>query len=272
MFTKKESAIGAKKVFYWENNNTKKDVIVFLHGFPGNHAGLLDMAKSFKNYRVIVPDLPACGISECLEGKCNLENYSNWLESFLATLNITKPIIVGHSFGARVALVFASRHPEKAEKIILITPVVQVEGLIARLVSAEYKIAEILPENLKKMWLLNPIHRNVSKYFVFKTSSAKKRARLMAKDLEEMKHLNPQMNIELFEEFRKFSLVPVGEKVKTKSLIIAGEKDEVAPLASIQELAQQIANADLVVVTNAGHILPAERPQTTAQIIKSWLQ
>jgi len=270
MFKKKEIVINNKKVCYWEENHLHKNIIVLLHGFPGNHAGLVDMAKNFNDYRIIIPDLPACGQSEPLEGKHNLENYSRWLNSFLEALSINQVSIIGHSFGSRVGLVFSSEYKNKVERLVLITPVVKVEGMIAQFVSVEYKIAEMLPEYLQKAWLQNKVHYKVGDMIIYKTSSPKRRQQLIARRNEEIKNLKPQINIELFSEFYKYSLVSLGKKVKTKSLIIAGKEDEIAPLASIQKLADQLEDVKFVVMENSGHIVVGEEPTKTANIIKRW--
>src|ERR1035437_11087681 len=98
-FKKKLVIVNNRKAFYWEKNTEKKQVIVLLHGFPGSHEGLVDMANGLKDYHLIIPDLPACGLSDPLSEKHNLENYSKWLEDFLKSLFIDSAIIIGHSFG-----------------------------------------------------------------------------------------------------------------------------------------------------------------------------
>ncbi len=51
-----------KKALYWKHESAKKGTIVFLHGFPGNHQGLMDLATELaKYYTIIMPDLPGCG-------------------------------------------------------------------------------------------------------------------------------------------------------------------------------------------------------------------
>ena len=82
-FKKNLIKINGQKTFYWEKNPAQKKVIVLLHGFPGTHDGMIDLASKLGNYRMIIPDLPACGMSDCLEGKHNLKNYTEWLKDFL---------------------------------------------------------------------------------------------------------------------------------------------------------------------------------------------
>ena len=230
------------------------------------------MANGLNNYRLIIPDLPACGLSEALEDKPNLENYSQWLADFLKNLSITDPIIVGHSFGSRVGLVFSSRWPEKVKNLVLITPVVKIEGLIARFVSVEYEIAKILPQNLKGLWLSNKLHSGIGNMIIFKSACPARKKVLIARENKDLKNLDPKINIDLFDEFYRYSLIPIGKRIKTKSLIIAGALDEIAPLDSVRELAEQLADSEFVIMDNCGHIVVAEKPLTTAGIIRNWLR
>ena len=87
-FKKNITAVNGCKTYYWEKNQGQNKTIVLLHGFPGSHQGLIDMANGLGNYRIIIPDLPACGLSEPLKEKHNLENYSQWLNNFLKVLLI----------------------------------------------------------------------------------------------------------------------------------------------------------------------------------------
>jgi len=269
-FRKRKIITADKKVFYWEKNHSNDEVLVFLHGFPGNHVSLLDLAKHFKGYRIIIPDLPGCGKSDTLDCKHNLHNYSEWLNCFLDALSIKKATFIGHSFGARVGLVFSGNYDKRVNKLVLITPVVKAEGIIARFVSMEYKIAEILPESFKKAWLSNFIHYKVGDLIVYKTASKKRRQEFSARRDQEIKNLNPQINIDLCKELYSHSLVSAGKKVESKTLVIAGKLDEIAPLDSVQELVSHIKNGKLVIMEKSGHVVTVESPKSTAEIIKKW--
>ncbi len=272
IFEKKQINVNGRKVFYWEKNPKQKETIVLLHGYPGSHGGLLGLANGLGNYRLIIPDLPACGLSEPLVGKHNLKNYSNWLDLFFNSLKIKRPIILGHSFGARLAMVFSVDNPERIKKIVLVTPVSKVEGLISQAVSMEYEIAKILPKNYKKAWLFNGIYRGVGNMILFKSVTAKRKQQLIAKSNKDIDCLDPEINIELFDEFYKFSLIPLAKKIKIESLIIAGELDEIAPLNSVRELAKQLVDSEFVVMKGAGHVVVVEKPLTVAGIIRKWLR
>ena len=144
-FQKNSISIHGKKTSYWEKHHTQKPTIVFLHGFPGSHRGLVTVADSIPDHRLLIPDLPACGASESLGTEYALKPYAAWLNDFLTSLAIERAVIIGHSFGARVALRFGLDHPEKVEKLVLIAPVTKVDSLIGGLSALYYKVALALP-------------------------------------------------------------------------------------------------------------------------------
>lgn len=270
-FKENQTIINGTKTFYWEVNKDQKKVVVMLHGFPGNHKAISDMARNFKNFRIIVPDMPACGKSEPLKEKHILKNYVKWLDTFLKNLSLGKIILVGYSFGSRVALTFCQEHEKKVEKLVLITPVVKADSLIARIALLEYEIAEALPDFLQKTWLNNKVYHTASNMIIFKSASKKRREKLIEIDKKETSHLSPRANIELFDEFSKSRPISEGKKINTKTLLIACDKDEVATVKTVEELLGRFTDAEIKVIKNSGHIVPAERPQKTAGVILDWL-
>ncbi len=265
--------INGRNTFYLGRGQHQKEVIVMLHGFPGNHMGLEDMENGFKNnYRLIIPDMPACGQTQPLLKAHTLENYAKWLHSFLESLNIGQVIVVGHSFGSRVSLVFAAHYQDKVKKLVLITPVVKLNGFIPRVASLKGKIAKMLPRYMQKYWLSNRLYQYAVKMIIFKSASPKRRDQITITDIKESKNLDVRATIEIFDEFYKFDLTPVAKKVNTVCLIVGGDKDEVATITSLRELLGNMSNAKLEIMKNSGHLLPLERPKATARIIESWLK
>jgi len=270
-FEKKSIIINNRNYFYWLKNKNSKNVIILLHGFPGNHMGLIELADSLgEDYRVIAPDLPACGKSDKLLKKHDLKNYADWLKVFLEKLFIDEAIIIGHSFGSRVALIFCINYPQKVKKLVLITPVVKRDGMIDYLASLRYKIAKLLPYYLQKIYLADKSYQYLSAFFVFR-SGKKLQKKIIARNIKELKKLDPKIQIQLFDEFYKMDFTGFGKKIKVKSLIIAGNEDKIATLESISQMACQINNTLLKIMKNAGHLVPIERPLAVSKIIKKWL-
>jgi pimeloyl-ACP methyl ester carboxylesterase len=271
-FKKRIATISNRKFFYLDNNNPSQKVIILLHGFPGNHLGMIDLANNIGNdYRIIIPDLPACGSSGLLEGKHNLKNYSDWLNDFLESLSIKEVIIIGHSFGSRIALVFTNYYSKKVKRLILITPVLKVDGLLNRIISIYYGITGIFPKYLQKIMLSNGFGKKMGDLFIFKSNNPKMHKEIIDRDIKEIKKTKPKVSIEIFDEFYKFSLIPFGKEIKKDCLIIASELDRISPLGPIKELARQIPNAKVEIMKGCGHLVPLEKPKATAIIVKKWL-
>jgi len=272
-FKKRIAIINNRKFFYLDNNNASSKVLVLLHGFPGNHLGLVRLANYMGNdYRILIPDLPACGSSDILEGKHNLKNYSDWLNDFLNLLAINEVTIIGHSFGSRIALVFTNYYPKKIKGLVLITPVLKVDGLLNRIISIYYGITGIFPKYLQKIMLSNGFGKKMGDLFIFKSNNHKLHKEIIDRDIKEIKKTKPQVSIEIFDEFYKFSLIPVGKKIKKDCLIIASDLDRISPVGPIKELALQLPNVKLKIMKDCGHLVPLEKPKDTAIIINKWLK
>ncbi|MFI4990816.1 MAG: alpha/beta fold hydrolase [Solirubrobacterales bacterium] len=95
-------------------------VPLYLHGVPDSSDELLDfLARSGG----LAPDLPGFGRS----GKpgslsFTIEEYADFLESFLALVGVERVQLVVHDWGA-VGLAFAQRHPERVERLVVINAV-----------------------------------------------------------------------------------------------------------------------------------------------------
>ncbi|MFZ3054541.1 MAG: alpha/beta hydrolase [Minisyncoccales bacterium] len=270
-FKKNIIKINGRNIFYLDSDN-QNPAIILLHGFPGNHMGLIKLANHMgDDYRIVIPDLPSCGSSDSLGKKHNLKNYSDWLNDFLEALSIDEVIIIGHSFGSRIALVFVNHYPKKVKRLVLITPVLKVDGLLNRIISIYYGITGLLPKYLQKIMLSNGFGKEMGDKIIFKSSDSNIHKEIIDRDIEEIKKLKPQVSIEIFDEFYKFSLIPVGKEIKNDTLLIAGELDKVSPLGPIRELSHQLPNAQLEIMKNCGHLLPLEKPEATAKIIKKYI-
>jgi pimeloyl-ACP methyl ester carboxylesterase len=84
------------------NQDIKQDII-FLHGWGSNKEVMKQaFGKFFKNYRHLYIDMPGFGKS-AMPYVLNTNDYAFILDIFLQTISFKKYIIVGHSFGGKVA-------------------------------------------------------------------------------------------------------------------------------------------------------------------------
>jgi 3-oxoadipate enol-lactonase len=61
------------------------------------------------------------------------------------------------------------------------------------------------------------------------------------------------------------------DRVRAPVLAVAGEHDAVTPVANLEEIAAGVPDGRLVVVDDAGHLVPAEAPVTTARLLTGML-
>ncbi|RAX54222.1 hypothetical protein CCY99_04215 [Helicobacter sp. 16-1353] len=90
-------------ISYIMQNNKKDSFAVFLHGWGANKELMQDCFKeSFKNYNHLYIDLPGFGNSSN-SYILDSNDYRNIIESFLIEIDIKPTIIIGHSFGGKIA-------------------------------------------------------------------------------------------------------------------------------------------------------------------------
>lgn len=95
--------------------------VVLLHGGASDSRDWVDtMSALAKDYTLYAPDLLGFGETDRHEEGYYLSDFSDFLKEFVDMLQLGNPFLVGHSFGARVCLEVAFRHPEIVRKLVLI--------------------------------------------------------------------------------------------------------------------------------------------------------
>ena len=85
-------------------NREESKTIIFLHGWGSSKNIMKNIfSRNFKNYKHIYIDLIGFGESGDTPFPLNSFDYRDILENFFQELNIQKEIIIGHSFGGKIA-------------------------------------------------------------------------------------------------------------------------------------------------------------------------
>ena len=94
-----------------------KDILL-LHGWGQNIEMMKMLGDNFSDrFRITILDFPGFGLSEEPSESWTIKDFADMLEEFVKELGIKKPIIMGHSFGGRVAIRYSADHV--VEKIVL---------------------------------------------------------------------------------------------------------------------------------------------------------
>lgn len=85
--------------------------------FHGGACSKLDIAgvyerPEFQDYEILVPDFPGCGHAAYEGGPLDMMDLVMMMESFLK--NVEMPVIVGHSTGGLLGLLYSERNPVSA--------------------------------------------------------------------------------------------------------------------------------------------------------------
>ena len=107
------------KINYVDYGDKNKNSILFLHGWGQNIEMMKKIADPLKdNNRIIILDLPGFGESEEPKTAWSLDDYVKMIHSLLDKLNIQAVSLVGHSFGGKIALLYASTY--KINKLVVL--------------------------------------------------------------------------------------------------------------------------------------------------------
>ena len=220
--------------------------IVLLHGWGQN----IEMMKPIgdrleKDYRITILDLPGFGqSSEPLEA-IGIYSYCEILEEFLSKLNIDNPILMGHSFGGRISIIYASRN--NVEKLVLFgSPCIRKDK--------EPSLKEKTLKRLIKLPGMKKVGEYAKKYIG--SRDYKQASEVMRKVLVNT------VNVDLSE---------CAKLIKAPTLLMWGEYDTEAPLEEAKELEKIIPDAGLIVFPNSTHYAYLENLQQVIKILKNFL-
>lgn len=230
--------------------------VVLMHGWGCDLSiwnGVYDHLEK-AGFRVTSLDFPGFGESVEPSVPWGMEEYAAWFEKFLATRGIEDPVLIGHSFGGRVALIHASRKP--VGKVVL----VDAAGVKPRR-SAGYYMKVL---SFKAFKCLAPIVLGKRK------ATELIEARRAKAGSADYNAASPTMRGTLSrvvnEDLRRFM-----PSISAPTLLVWGEKDTATPLKDAKTMERLISDAGLVVFPGAGHYSFLERPAQFAAILDSFL-
>eukprot|EP01039_Chlorochromonas_danica_P009949 gene9948-10999_t len=126
------------------------DLVIFFHGTGYHLTYFHDLASHLHafNFQTLQYDLIGRGFSSpSSNGKYGVEEHVGQLEHLLSSLHLTqrKLHLIGHSFGGALATIYASKHSEDIQTLILLAPA----GLINSMPLAFIRNAPLLRRGLK---------------------------------------------------------------------------------------------------------------------------
>ncbi|MET0444105.1 MAG: alpha/beta hydrolase [Pseudorhodoplanes sp.] len=113
--------IDGAKIFYREAGPLDAPVIVLPHGYPCSSYEFRDLMPLLADrWRMLAPDFPGCGYSNTPDDfSYDFDGYADFLERFLARLEVDRFALYLHDFGSQIGLRLAIRAPERVTALVI---------------------------------------------------------------------------------------------------------------------------------------------------------
>lgn len=229
-------------------NYGKKDsqAIVYLHGWGQNIEMMKPVADPFsEEFNIVIIDLPGFGKSEEPKEVWSLYDYVDCVKELLESLDIEEPILIGHSFGGKISLLYSSMY--KVKKLVLFGSPFKKE------VKKESLKLKTL-KTLKKVPGINKLEGFAKKHIG--STDYRNASEVMRKILVE------HVNLDITDKVKK---------IKCPTLIVWGTLDSEVPIERAHELEELIDNSGLVVYENCTHYAYLERLNQTINVLWNFL-
>jgi len=255
--------IYGQKIYYFEAGSSGHPVIL-LHGLGGDATNWAQTILALASkYHVYAPDQVGFGQSDKPIVNYRVATLVEFLDQFYQKLGIEKAILVGHSFGGWTAAAFAIAHPQKVDKLALVS-------------AAGYSA---------KGWVRGETLKDLYPAFNPSTTADMKR-------LFELLFYDKAMSADAFvvpaltrklktgDGYTINSLIDsilrgddfIDDKVKSikaPTLVIWGREDRLNPLAMGEAYARDISGAQKVIIEQCGHMPQIEKaPAFNSALLK----
>lgn len=237
----------------------KNTPLVILHGWglSGNHFRPLAAELAKRGFKVNAPDLPGFGESELPKRELHLDDYVKFLENYLRLHHLTKPILIGHSFGGRVSLKYCELYPKSVRALILsgtpgFTPIPKKKLMLFIALAKTGKIIFSLPP----LHLLQDAVRSWYYYVV---------------GAKEFFRADGTMR-DTFKNIVQENLISAMESVSIPCLLLWGELDIIVPTPIASRMHRVIEGSELVIIPDKDHGVPFKEPEIFSDYIVRFLK
>lgn len=233
--------------------------ILILHGWKASissseawYSPLITHLKK-KKHVVYAPDLPGFGSCQRPERPFSVSDYAEWVSRYIQKNKLKKPLVIGHSFGGRVAIKLFAQHPNQVNTLVL-------TGVPGYPPASNKKIATLkiiakLGGSVFTLPLLTILSSPARKLF-YKLIGA-----------WDYYHANGIMR-ETFKIVIVEDLIKAMKEIRAKTTLIWGAEDTITPVWIGERMKKTIANAQLTVIPLGSHMVLIDRPKEFVNAIR----
>lgn len=236
--------------------------VVMVHGLGGTSNSFQTLMASVDGWRVLRPDLPGAGRSAYRPGLSGLARLAVSLKDCLRAAGLERAHFVGHSMGTMLCQYLAAESPGMVSSLVLFGPILEPpvaarQGLKDRAEAARTGgmagIADAICQGSisEASRKANPVIAAFVRESVMRQDPAG-----YASHCEALSEARPADH----------------SAIRCPTLLVAGDKDPVAPVDMGRRLQERINGARLEVVPGVGHWIMVEAPVRSAELLRAHLE
>ena len=240
--------------------------LVLLHGPAGYAAHWMRVIPGLvATHRVVAPDLPGHGASGFCDGPLDTERVLAWLAELIDRTCTSPPALVGQLLGGAIAARFASRHPERVSRLVLIDTF----GLSAFRPAREFSLA-------LRAFLAQPTeqtHECLWRQCAFDLDGLRQRMGqrwqpFAAYNLDRIRTPHVQAALQALLQLFESPIAPDElARIAVPVTLIWGRHDRATPL-SVAETASTSYRWPLHVIDDANDDPPIEQPEALLRVLR----
>lgn len=250
-------SVNNKKISFFIGGSApspQRHTLIFIHGSGGTYANWESQIHSLQShFTVVALDLPGHGQSEG-KGETDVLAYVDSIDAFLDETGIMKPVLIGHSLGAAICLMFAIRHGENASAIV------PVGGGVTMPVN------QLIIDGLKN----SPTETiaAIAKFSITKANREKFSGRLA----EAIAKTDTVITQGDFIACNRLDITTEIGRISIPTCIVCGAEDKMTPPAMSEFLHNNIHGSQLALIPEAGHFVMMEQPEAFNSVITRFVQ
>ncbi|WP_372699208.1 alpha/beta fold hydrolase [Arthrobacter sp. JSM 101049] len=256
-----------------------RGTILAIHGFRGDHHGLDLLVRHLPGYTIVVPDLPGFGDSTAFTtARHDAATYATVIEALRTDLGLPDTAtLLGHSFGSIVAAQYAAAHPGAFAHLVLVNPICEpaLEGrqaVFSRLAAGYYAAGRMLPGPLGLAVLRSRLVVDIMSTAMGTSGDPATQAYVVDQHRRYFSGFaNRAILQEAFASSIRDTVRDVAPAIRTPTLLVVGELDDLGSVPGQYSLAALFAQANIEVLAGVGHLIHYERPGTTARLVDAFL-
>lgn len=236
--------------------------VVLLHPVGLDLTFLRPIAAALQSdFTVISVDQRGHGKSKASSPASSLEDYADDLHVLIGQLNMTRPAVVGFSFGGMVGQAFAIRYPEAVSALVpcACPSTLPPEGRV---------IARARGDDARKGGMQAVLEATLDRWFTptFRSEGKANGARqhLLSHDVEGW--------AQAWHAIGGIDTLPRLGEICVPALCIAGELDKSSPPPIVKTIADAIPGARYAELNGAPHMLFMEQSDETARLVGNFLR